>query len=507
MCVSWRGYDLGMMRWIAGLAVSAGLCVVSAGPARGEGTSATPFLGPVLAGGRVWWGEQGASDSGFSLYTARARSGHRSLLATFPAVGGENLPSELRRDFPRLAAGDGMWIVGRTASANLEPVCLECRGAASPPLRPRPLLSEALAGRVGGSMVVLVGCRRPTAYGAPAVAANRGLIAYSRGGCRRHRRDQIIVRKGLRGRILARFNEPPGARVTGLALGGRWLAWTLQPPGKASELFLATMPAGRPLLVAKEVAERVSVTADGTVGFVIAPSSSCPQATWASAAALASHLLPGCVSVPADNTAVTGGGPQVKLANGHAAYVQRTSATEDRLVVSDLAGTRQHAVAAFAAATEQIGDIDFDKPFVVWSTKGCQSGTIHAASPDGAFTPATNGPVECPVQLPRAARADAQGRFSVLASCPRGCLGELDWYDMRSIADATAKPDATPLSLPPRHAIRLRVRLVPALRRRLVAHGVVRVWLVAQTNDSGGGAGPQSINGTTLVPRSILVHR
>lgn len=205
-------------------------------------------------------------------------------------------------------------------------------------IHPRPLLSEALAGRVAGKMVVLVRCRRTAAYGAPAVAADGGLVAYSRGGCRRHQRDAIVDRTGLRGRILARLEQSPGARVT---------------------------------------------------AFIIAPSSTCPQAAWASAAAPASHLLPGCVSVPVDDTAVTGGGPQVKLANGYAAYVQRTSFTEDRLVVSDLAVTRQHALASFAAATEQIGDIDFNRLTLVWATNGCQFGMIHAAPPDGTLTPAS----------------------------------------------------------------------------------------------------------------------
>lgn len=95
----------------------------------------------------------------------------------------------------------------------------------------------------------------------------------------------------------------------------------------------------------------------------------------------------------------------------------------------------------------------------------------------------------------------------MLASCPRGCFGELDWYDESAPGDATTTPDVTALSLPPRRSIRLRLRLVRALRARLAAHGAVRVWLVAQTNDSSGGAGPESINGATGVPHSILVHR
>lgn len=486
------------------MTLSAGLCMVCAVPARGEGTPATPFVGPVLAGGHVWWGEQAALGSGFSLYTARVGSERRALLASFPAVPGENQPRDLGQDFPRLAAGGDIWIVGRAASRNLQPRCLEC--GLSPPIRPRPLLSEALAGRVGAKMVKLVRCQHPTAYGAPAVAADGRLIAYSRGGCRQHRRDAITVRKGLRGTIVARFEQPPRARVTGLSLAGGRLAWTLQPSGAPSELFVAAVPAGRPLLVARGVAERVSLTVDGTVAFVIAPNSACPRAAWASAGAPATHVLPGCVSIPVDDTAVTGGGPQVKLAGSHAAYVQRISSTEDRLVVSDLTGGRQHALAAFAAATEQTGDIDFDGLAVVWATNGCQFGTIHAAPPDGALTPATNGPTDCPVALPRKARANREGTFSVLATCRRGCLGELDWCD-ESSGDPTAEPDTIPLSLPPDRSVRLRLRLVPALRRRLLARGSVRVWLVAGTNGSSGDGGPESFNGESEVPDSILVHR
>ncbi|MGI8413513.1 MAG: hypothetical protein ACR2LV_08875 [Solirubrobacteraceae bacterium] len=296
--------------------------------------------------------------------------------------------------------------------------------------------------------------------------------------------------------------------VTGLALAGRWLAGTLAPPGQANELFLASLPTGRPLLLARGVAERVSLTAQGTVGFVLEPGSSCPRAAWASAAAPTTHLLSGCVSIPDSDDAITEGGPQVTLTNGRAAYVQRISPNEDQLVVSDLTTLREHKLAAFAGATEQVGEIDFQPQAVVWATNGCPLGTIHVVAPDAAFTPAaSDGPIDCPVALSRIVRTDRRGMFSLLVRCPRGCLGELQWYDENVPGEGTtAQPDTTPLSLPPHGSIRARLRLTSALRARLRARGVVRVWLVAYTNDSSSAGGPVGPIGATVIPRSILVR-
>jgi hypothetical protein len=301
--------------------------------------------GPVLAGERVVWGEQGNG-----LNTLRAAH--------------ETTP---------LWQSGSSWFSGPLAgSASVIAFSRSYNGCANQPGVACPIETQAISGPPGGSLRPLAPAENCSAGGAGRrVAASGERVAYLALSCTS---SSYTVLVSERGRVVFRH----GASCCDVSLAGSYLAFK---GGDAVDLFdlrtsrLVSRTAPPP----NELIAAFDVQADGKLAVVLRQSAG-GNATvaWRAPPAGALHRLPLAVALPF-------AGPAVRLVADHIVIDTVSSISTTELVSADLVG-HLHTLARFARPVEQSGGIDATRSSVTWASRRI-TGTRVDCPPPGQMRP------------------------------------------------------------------------------------------------------------------------
>jgi hypothetical protein len=296
--------------------------------------------GPVLAGDRVVWGEQG--------------NGLNTLRAAQEAT-------------PLWQSGSS-WFGGPLAgSANLVAFSRSYDGCPGQPGVACPIETQAIAGPPRGSLRPLAPAERCSAGGAGrrlAVSGER--VAYLALTCTSSS-STVLVRE--RGRVVLRH----AASCCDVSLAGRYLAFK---SGNAVDLFdlRTSRLVSRTTAPPSEPIGEFDVQADGKLAVVLGPAAGGSAVlAWRTPAAGALHRLPLPVVLPF-------AGPAVRLVADHIVVVSLGSGSTPELVSADLLG-RVHTLARFARPVEQAGGIDATQNSVTWASRRITSTRANCPPP------------------------------------------------------------------------------------------------------------------------------
>jgi hypothetical protein len=301
--------------------------------------------GPVFAGDRVVWGEQG--------------NGLNTLRAAHEAT-------------PLWQSGSS-WFSGPLAgSANLIAFSRSYNGCPDQPGFACPIETQAIAGPPRGSLRPLAPAERCSAGGAGrrlAVSGER--VAYLALACTS---SSYTVLVSEHGRVVFRH----AASCCDVSLAGSYLAFK---SGAAVDLFdlrtnrLVSRTGPPP----DEPIAGFDVQADGKLAVVLRPMAGGNAAlAWRAPAASALHQLTLPVVLPF-------AGPAVRLVADHTVVVSLGSGSTPELVSADLLG-HVHTLARFARPVEQAGGIDATQTSVTWASRRITS-TRADCPPPGQMRP------------------------------------------------------------------------------------------------------------------------